>query len=413
MRLIEIKPSEIQGIISCSGSKNITLPLIACTLLTRGRCILNNVPDILDVRIMLDICNHLGVKTYFKDNQLTIDSTSLSPNTIPKNLIEKIRASYYFLPIILPLVEKYKFSFPGGCLFQERPINFHLEAFKQFGVNVRISKEIEFEIDELKATNIIIPKKSVGATINIILLALSIKGTTKIINPSLDVEVLEVIKFLKKAKGKIQIENQNIIVEGSKLSPVDFTILNDRIENGTYALLGASCGKISILNFDPVQNKILLDLFDSLSIKYRCHSFLVVEKSYINYPLSLVLSNDNNHLHTDLGPILVAFLLRNTKISIIEDIVYPQRLSYIDELIKLGAKIRGINNKIIIFPHSNFLSTKLIGKDLRGTMSLIIGAIISKKEQIVEGYEYLLRGYENIIDKLMGIEVAIKEIKND
>ncbi|MDD7735637.1 MAG: hypothetical protein SOW55_06700 [Bacilli bacterium] len=413
MEYLRFKKSLVEGLVYISGAKNIALALVSSALLIKGRVVLNNVPNIKDISIMLDIAKLLNVDVNFnyKTNRLILDSTNIRYSSIPFSLISQFRASYYFIPILLSLKDDFTFSFPGGCSFQERPIDLHLKAFSLLGINYDIDGSlIHFSKNKLHPSKIIFSKKSVGATINAILLAIQIPGTTILINPSLDVEVLEVIDFFKKANGLIYIENEKIYIDGiNKLKEEEYEVKPDRIEMGTFSLIGASLGRILILNFQYELLKPLLDLFDYLNVNYQYDDYLLVEKSFIDRPVKLILSSEPN-IHTDLGPLVCSFLLRNNKISIIEDIVYPKRNSYVFELIKMGAKIRIINDKIIIFPHSILHPDILKGSDLRGTMSLVLAGLISNEDFLLEGYNYLSRGYENIIQKLNDINIDVRKV---
>lgn len=412
MRYLHFRNSPVEGLVYISGSKNIALALLCASLLIKGKVVLNNVPNINDINVMLDIAKLLNVDVNFnyKNNRLVLDSSNISYDDIPFSLVNKLRASYYFIPILLSLKDDFEFYFPGGCSFQSRPIDLHLHAFSLLGIDYEISDStIHFFKKELHANKISFDKKSVGATINAILLAIQIKGTTVIINPSLDIEVLEVINFIKTANGLIYIEDEKIYINGiNTLKEVEYDVLPDRIEMGTFGLIGASCGKLLILNFKYELLKPLIELFSYLNVNFQYDEYLLVEKSIIDKPVKITLSSEPN-IHTDLGPIVCSFLLLNKKISIIEDIVYPKRNSYVFELIKMGAKIRIINEKIIIFPNSSLHPNILKGSDLRGTMSLLLAGLISKESFLLEGYNYLSRGYENIIQKLNDISIDVKE----
>lgn len=414
MKNLEISPSLIDGIIFTSGSKNIALPIICASLLINDSITINNVPDILDVRNLLEILNEINAKNVFSNNKLIIDSKNILIKKMPFEMIKKMRASYYLLGVLLPKFENLEFTFPGGCSFQERPIDLHLMAFENLGIKFNIKNElIQFDSRNIRNGIITFSKKSVGATINAILCCCQIPGCSIINNPSLDYEVIEVINFVNQIGGCILIEDNSLKIEGrEKFYPINnYYIKPDRIEIGTYALLGACKGRILIVGIDTNSLKALFSLFDTLKITYSyTDNYLLVDKSNISYPLSIKLDSDPN-FPTDLGPILCAFLLMNKKISIIEDVIYPRRNQYVEELKKMGAKIKIVNNKIIIFPFSKFKSATLYGKDLRGSMSLIIGGLISNQKQSIYGYSYLIRGYENLILKLRNLNVNIKEIE--
>ena len=409
MEYLEIEKSFIDGMVFISGAKNIALPLIYASLLSRGVHIYENVPDIVDIRITLQILNQLNVKTKFKDNVLEIDTSEFKISGLPFELIKKLRASYYLLGVLIPQINKLSFTYPGGCSFQERPIDYHLDGFKKVGVKIIENNDVlSFDNTSLKAGVVILPKPSVGATINLLFTMVQIKGKSEIVNPSFDFEVKEVIKYLNKIGHLIEIEENKLIVYGGCSTPIKHFIPYDRVEVSTFALIGAAINRLLILGVDDNSINSLLSFFDGMNVKYEYHdNALFVEKSPLNKDVKLTLSVDP-YINTDLGPLLCAFLLQNKKISIIEDTIYPSRNKYVEELKKIGANIEVVNNKIIIFPNSKFKESVMVGKDLRGTMSLLIASLISEEKQKVFGLEYLERGYEDIINKLKKINTKIR-----
>ena len=409
MEYLEIEKSFIDGMVFISGAKNIALPLIYASLLSRGVHIYENVPDIVDIRITLQILNQLNVKTKFKDNVLEIDTSEFKISGLPFELIKKLRASYYLLGVLIPQINKLSFTYPGGCSFQVRPIDYHLDGFKKVGVKIIENNDVlSFDNTSLKAGVVILPKPSVGTTINLLFTMVQIKGKSEIVNPSFDFEVKEVIKYLNKIGHLIEIEENKLIVYGGCSTPIKHFIPYDRVEVSTFALIGAAINRLLILGVDDNSINSLLSFFDGMNVKYEYHdNALFVEKSPLNKDVKLTLSVDP-YINTDLGPLLCAFLLQNKKISIIEDTIYPSRNKYVEELKKIGANIEVVNNKIIIFPNSKFKESVMVGKDLRGTMSLLIASLISEEKQKVFGLEYLERGYEDIINKLKKINTKIR-----
>lgn len=409
MEYLEIEKSIIDGMVFISGAKNVALPLIYASLLSKGVHIFENVPDILDIRISIQILNQLNVKTKYKDNILEIDTTEFKFKNITFELIKKLRASYYLLGVLIPQINNFTFTYPGGCSFQERPIDYHLDGLKKLGVKIYENDNVfTFDNSSLKENIITLPRPSVGATINLLFSMVQIKAKSEIINPSLDFEAKKVIDYLNKTGHLIEIEENKLIVYGGCSTPIRYVIPYDRVEVATFSLLGAASNRLLIFGIDDSSIDSLLEFFDMLNIKYDySDNALFVEKSKISKEIKIKLSVDP-YLNTDLGPLICAFLLQNNKISIIEDSIYPSRNEYVNELRKLGAKIEVVNNKIIIFPNSKFNESSMFGKDLRGTMSLVIASIISNKKQKVFGLEYLKRGYEDIINKLIKINVDIR-----
>ena len=410
MEYLEIIQSEVEGMVLISGSKNISLPLICSCLLKRGKYHFENVPDIKDVRTLLTILNVLNVSCELKNNTLILDSSNYILTEIPFELIKMCRASYYLLGAILTQYEELVFTYPGGCSFQERPINYHLDAFRNLGFDIKNEEDkILFRKVKKESDEITFPKASVGATINVLLYASTKLKKLVINNPSHDFEVKEIINYLNKMGCFIYYEGNKLYVYGTNnLSISKYCIPYDRIEAGTYILLGLMCGKLLILGVDYQVNKSLFDFLDNLKVPYvYSHSSIKINRFTPSKSVKITLSNDPS-LHTDLGPILCVFLATNNKICIIEDLIYEKRNGYIEELKKLGFKIKIINSKIIIFPHSTFKEAVLYGKDLRGTMSLLCASILSKKKIKLYGQEFLQRGYENYLEKLKNINVNIR-----
>lgn len=413
MEYLELKESQPEGIVVASGSKNIALPLIVGSLLGKGITVLENVPDISDVRILLKILGSFHIKIEFKDNLLRLDTEEMSVQTIPFDLIGKLRASYYLLGALLPQQKSLDFTYPGGCSFQKRPIDLHFAAIRSFGIYVEIEEDVlRFSWDCLHGGEIDFPIRSVGATINALFLACQIDAISLIRHPSLDFEVREVIEFLNAKGAWIEIVSDALKVHG-KMNYYSnrFKIQPDRIEIGTFALIGAGVGKVLILNTSGADIRALLSFFDQMRIRYTYEKdYLLVRPSPLKESVHLILGPDPQ-MPTDLGPLLCSFLLLNRKICIIEDTVYPDRNAYVDELKKIGAKIRVVHHQIVIFPFSRFWSSDMEGRDLRGTMSLIFAGLISGKPQKISGYDYLIRGYEGILDKLGNLNVRIRRVE--
>lgn len=408
---MKILPSKIEGIVVPSGSKNISLPIICSTLFINGECRIENVPKLFDVQILLDIFSLLNVDYHFYDNVLYVNSKNKKNNEIPLSLIKQIRASYYLLGCLLPSFKRMVFTYPGGCSFQDRPIDYHIEAFKKLGVIItKHNDEIIFEANNLIPNQVEFKNKSVGATLNTIFLMLQIEGRSEIINPSNDFEVIEVINYLKKSKAIIYYENNKLIIYGGKnLYSCNFKIKSDRIEIATFAFLASIRGKLLICDVVKNNNLALFNILKLLKINYSYeNSCLFIKESEIDKSHYFILNNDPG-IPTDIGPLLAVLLLKNEKISIIEDKIYPYRNKYVNELKKIGAKMVIKNNKIIIFPHSIFNSNVLNGMDLRGTMSLVLGGYFSYLPQEIDSIFYLTRGYENIFGKLKDINMRIEK----
>lgn len=402
----------LSGKIKIDGSKNAALALIPASLLTKDVVTLENVPDISDIHEMLDILNILNVSYEFIDNKLTIDSSRIINTPLIKKNIEKIRASYYFMGALLSLFQNVQIIAPGGCKIGNRPINYHLNGFRKMGINVNeMDNVFNMSYVILNNTTIKLPFPSVGATINLVLAAVKSDNIIIIDNISCEPEVNQVIDFLKSCGARIKKIGHNtlIIIGTAKLKGTTFKVMNDRIEAGTYCILAALLGDnllIEGVNKDHLNS--LFTILDKVNADYFIKDNIAhFNKSNLNNPFEIETS-PFPLFPTDLQqPICVlgSFLPGQ---SIIYENIYEDRIAHIKELNKMGADIKIFQNKIIINGGTPLFSNKLKAKDLRGGAALIIAALSAKGTSLIEGVNYIERGYPNIIQKLSNVGADIK-----
>lgn len=409
------KTTNINGTIRISGSKNSSLALICASLLSKEEVVLNNVPDIEDIKKIIEILRSIGSNIKYENNTLTIQNRKVSYK-VNSELVRQIRGSSYLIGALLARCNKVEISEPGGCNFCDRPIDLHLYAANLLGYVVKNTSPLIIKKGSVTSNTIIFPKKSVGATINTIFMASNIDGITTIINPSLEPEVLDVCKLLKKMSIEISIEENKILINGvKKLTktisyPIVHEVIPDRIEAGSYLLLASSFpnSKIEIQNVDSSHLTNVLILLKSLGAKIiKTPDSIKLESPQILKNTNLIIS-EYPYFPTDLQQILSSTLLFSQSKSIIEDRVFPKRLSHLNELKKLGAKIYLENEQIIIEP--SILSSSIVeAKDLRCAMALVIAAAHAEGVTLIEKGEYLLRGYENPLSKMkrLGVNVDI------
>lgn len=401
MKLFVNGGKKIKGEVLIDGSKNSALPIIAATTLIKGTCVLKNVPKIHDVTEMLDILQSLGAKVIRKDNVVIISNDELS-SRITKG--GGIRANYYFLGALVSRYNSVEGLPPGGCKIGDRPIDIHIDAFRQLGYKVSNTNVIKIS-GEVSNYNIVLKDKSVGATINTIFACLNARKEVIIKNVLIEPEVRDVINFLNAAG--FQIER---ILEGLKITPreslnsVEYEIMPDRIEAMSYVVLGLLAGNITIKNTNIKCIKGLLDYLINKGGKIKITNNINVKKSIIER-LDVVCDKYPG-IPTDLNSILCVLMLLNNGGSV-KDRIFPKRTKSIEQLINLNADI--IIDKRININKSKLTSGTLRGYDLRGDMALLIAAISSKGKFTLE-LPNIERGYANIIDKLKGLKVRVKKI---
>ena len=408
MNYIVKKADKINGEVKISGSKNAALPIIVSTLLFKEKVTLYNVPYISDVINMIEILKDIGCIINYENETLNIDSTKIKKK-INSKYISKLRASYYLMGALSTRMKCFDIDYPGGCKFTLRPIDIHISSFRKLGIIIEESEKIKFSNINIKDTIITLPKISVGVTINIILATTISNAKVIINNASIEPEVIDLIQFLNKAGANIKHKKRKIEINGvEKLNPISYTVMPDRIEAASFLLLASCIPNSSLLiknvryddlkevvvTLEEMKNKITL-INDSIKIDSP-NKIKGIEKTIAEYP----------SFPTDLQPILCTTLLSASSPSIITDSIYPDRISHIEELNKLGGNIYFNNGKIYIYP-SKLNSGKVYAKDLRCGFAMIIAGILSSEYVEIEDFNYILRGYSSILDKLKSINIRI------
>ena len=406
---------KLEGEVRISGSKNAALPIIAATVLVKGKTTLYNVPNIQDVQTMFQIIKDIGGKVTKKNNKVIIDTSKIHTYEIPENLMRKMRSSVILAGAIIGKYNKANFSYPGGCEIGSRPIDLHLKGFEKLGINIKEEYgEIICNSEKIKGTQIHLDFPSVGATENIILAACLAEGITILTNAAKEPEIEDLVKFLNKAGAKIKgAGTDRIEIAGvKKLTEISYNIMPDRIEAGTYLVAGAiTGGNVRITNanpmhIEPILNKLeeancILEIGkDYVQIKAprRIKSFDIKTMPYPGFP-------------TDMQSIFGALLSTAKGTSIITENIFENRYKYVQELNRMGARINVEGRTAIIKGTKRIQGANVVASDLRGGAALIIEGLIAKGITQIDNIHYVLRGYENIEDKLkkLGAKIFIED----
>lgn len=400
----------INGIIKVSGSKNASLPIIAASLLCNEKVVLKNVPFIKDVENMLELLKYLNVDFSFNDNILIIYPQTLKTKNLNIDLMKTFRAGYYLIPILLEEYSDFSFVNVGGCDFESRPIDIHLDLFRQFGARITsIEDKYLLKINKFKKIEYTFMKKTLGGSINAILLGIKSREKTIINNYSREPEVLDFLSFLQKAGLDIEISEDSISFRlKSPLKGIEYTIMNDRIEAETFALLGLSLGRIGIFGFTKEHHSSFLSFLDNNHMVYSLNDdFLLVSKEEINQGNFIVLDSYPS-LSTDMGPIIFSFLLLGKKMFLLEDKIYKTRLT---KLRFFQSAIKHNENLILVNPvkicHNNYI---FYGTNLREAMGYLFYCLTHKGTYYLYGLDYIKRGYEDIVNKLISLNCNVEEV---
>lgn len=400
--------------IKISGSKNSSLPIIAASILCDEVVILRNIPNISDVNILLDILKKMGYKFEYSNNTLIVFPTIIKQKVFNYKKINKLRGSYYLIGSLIGKYELSNFSFltPGGCKLGVRPINYHLNAFKNMGLTITTTDCLVNILGTKRNTIHNLDYPSVGATINIILASSKLEKETVITNASIEPEVIDVCEFLKSMGISISINERTIKIIGKKyLHSTEYNVMEDRIEAGTFLILGAIHKGITIKNVNPKNLEYLTSLLINCGYTLTINNDHIIlhnpEKENLK-PFNIILS-PHPGFPTDLGPLISVLASQiNGESSIIET-VFKDRFSHVYELLKMNISINQINNKIIIKGKNNIKNSTVKASDLRCAATLMLAGSLNSNFTIIENIDYLFRGYENIKEKLnsLGIEFIV------
>lgn len=411
--LIEGK-RELSGTVHIGGAKNSIVALIPASILTRKKCVIENVPDISDVRILIDVIKYLGSKVEYKDEVLTIDNSDVELKPIPKEMASKLRASYYFMGSLLSRYHHVEIAYPGGCVIGSRPIDIHLEAFKKMGVDIKdVNGGYVMDATSLNGTNLFFNFPSCGATINAMLIATLAHGKTKIINAATEPEITNVASFLNSMGARIfGAGTSTIEINGvEELKDGYVKVIPDRIEAGTYLIMGSLLGKNLVIK-DIIEEHLLalISKLNDAGVKLEVKDDSII----VNESSSLKALNIKTGVYpgfvTDLGQPMSVFLTQCDGESLFEETIYENRLRHVPHLNNMGANIKAFDTKAIIHGKTNLVGRKVKATDLRAGAAMLIAGMIADGETIIYNIEHLLRGYERIVDKLNNVGANIKLI---
>lgn len=406
---------ELSGEIKISGAKNSIVALIPAAILSDEEITIYNAPNISDTNSLIEIVEKLNGKVEYKDETLKIDCRNIKNCTIPEELSNKLRASYYFMGALLG---KYKYAeiyFPGGCNIGSRPIDFHIKGFEKLGAKVTIDgSKYTISADKLTGARIYLDFASVGATINIMLAATKAEGTTYISNAAKEPEIVNVAVLLNNMGAKISgAGTSEIKIEGvNKLSSCVIDVIPDRIEAGTYAIIGALLGnnlKISGIIEEHIE-ALLSKLKEAGATIEVSENDLIINKAPKYNPINVKTLVYPGFV-TDLGQPMSVLLTQADGMSIFEETIYENRMGHIKYLQKMGANVK-LNGQTAIFTGRTPLhGQEVVATDLRAGAAMVVAGLIATGQTKISEINHILRGYENIVEKLRNVGADIKIIE--
>ena len=402
----------LEGSVAVEGAKNSALKLMAASLMAEGRSVLRNVPRIIDVEIMSDLLASMGADVRrTEDHVLTIDvGADITPEA-PYELVEQMRASIVVLGALLARSGYARVALPGGDNFGPRPIDMHISGLEALGVRFDSAHGyIEARCDALIGARVVLEFPSVGATENLLMAAVRAKGTTVIDNAAREPEIADLCAFLVRMGARVVGGGTSTIeIEGvDELSPVDHTVIPDRIEAGTFlAAVGVAGGEITLEGARADHMDMLIRKLGEMGMRVSPSSggvwaqakgrLRAVDVSTLPYP----------GIATDYKPFFVAMLAVAEGVGIVTENLFSGRFRYVDELVRMGADIRTEGHHAVVRGRPRLSGAPVRAPDIRAGAALVTAALGADGETLISDAGHIARGYENFAGKLRAVGADI------
>ena len=404
----------LQGTVCISGAKNAAVGILPATLLVKGTCRIENVPDISDVRLLLQILDEMGaVIRRLSPNTIEIDCSHVRDSVAPIELVRRIRASYYLIGAQLGRFGHAKVALPGGCNFGARPIDQHIKGFEAIGAMVELTGGYVVATapaDGLQGARVNLDVVSVGATMNIMIGAVLAHGTTIIENAAKEPHIVDLANFLNAMGAKISGAGTDLIrVRGVRaLHGGSYAIIPDQIEAGTYmAAVAGAGGEIRINNVIPKHLDCISAKLAEMGVEIEeGDDFVTVRREGALHHTN-IKTLPYPGFPTDMQPQISTVLSLAEGTSVVTEGVWDNRYKYVNELRKMGAEIQVDGKIAVIEGVPNLTGAPVAACDLRAGAAMVIAGLCAEGTTVVEDVEFIERGYQDIVGKLRGLGADI------
>ena len=415
-KLIVNGAEQLYGEVSAGGAKNAAVAIIPATVLARGRCVLENVPDIHDTELLFSMLRAMGATVEkLSRTSAIIDTSTLTESTVPYELSKHMRASYYFIGSLLGRFGQACVSMPGGCNFGVRPIDQHIKGFELLGAEIRIENGLIYaDTEGLQGAHIYFDQVSVGATINVMLAAVKASGMTVLENVAKEPHIVDLANFLNSMGADIRGAGTDVIkIRGvDVLHGTDYSIIPDQIEAGTYMAAAAAVGG------DVLVKNVIPKHLEPITVKLREAGATITEgDDWVRVVRTGALRRINLKtmphpgFPTDMQPLMGVLLSVAKGTSTVTESVWDNRFRYVDELRKMGANVQ-VDGQVAVFEGVDKLTpAPLRALDLRAGAAMVVAALIADGTSEIEEIGHIERGYENIVEKLRGLGADISKVE--
>ena len=418
MQKISVKGGKVlNGSVDISGSKNATLPVMTAVLLGGSPSLLRNVPHLNDVKTMTEVLKTLGAKAVLEDHSLKVDPAGFNQFEAPYELVKTMRASIYSLGACLARLGEAKVSLPGGCAIGARPIDLHLKGVEQLGAKVTIEHGyVHAKASKLKGATIYLAGPhgpSLGATVNVVLAATAAEGTTVIESASIEPEVEDLVNCLIAMGAHIEGNGTSkLIIHGKKtLKGVDYSVIPDRVEAGTFMVAAAiTKGDVLLKKANASQLTAVIDKLRQIGVTIEVTPEGIRVKGGEGYKPADVMILPYPGFPTDMQAQIMALLATIPGNSIVTETIWENRFMHVFEMNRMGADINIDRSHAVVKGVKKLTGAPVMASDLRASAALILAGLVSEGETLVQRIYHLDRGYEKIEEKLSALGADIKRV---
>ena len=409
----------LNGTIKVSGAKNAALPIIIATLVARGEYTLKNVPNLRDIRILMKLLEDLGMKTEkVDDTTYKIINNGFKRNEASYEIVKQMRASFLVMGPMIANLEESVVSLPGGCAIGSRPVDLHLKGFEALGAEItRVHGYIHAKSDKLKGAEIPLTFPSVGATQNLMMAAVKIPGKTVISNAAREPEIIDLGNFLIKMGAKINgLGTPNIEIEGvDDLHGVEYSIMPDRIEAGTYVIASLITeGDLKIENINLEDLGVFRSELEAMGVKFEYNgNVLTVTGNLKELKPSKIRTMPHPGFPTDMQPQMMLLQTLVNGVSSMEETVFENRFMHVPEFNRMGADISIRHGVAVINGGLPLTGAEVMSSDLRAGAALVLAGLAAEGETTVNRVYHIDRGYDKLEEKLNAVGAKIERVKLD
>ncbi len=407
----------LKGTIKVSGAKNSSLPIIIATLVAKGEYILKNVPNLRDIRVLMRLLEDLGMRTEkIDDTTYKIKNEGFKRNEASYEIVKQMRASFLVMGPMIANLEESVVSLPGGCAIGSRPVDLHLKGFEALGAEItRVHGYIHAKSDKLKGAEIPLSFPSVGATQNLMMAAVKVPGKTIISNAAREPEVVDLGNFLIKMGAKIKgLGTPNIEIEGvEELHAVEYSIMPDRIEAGTYIIASLITeGDLKIENANLEDLGVFKSELESMGVKFeKDGNILTVNGDLKSLKPSKISTMPHPGFPTDMQPQMMLLQTLVNGSSSMEETVFENRFMHVPEFNRMGADITIKQGVAQVNGGLPLTGAEVMASDLRAGAALVLAALVADGETILNRVYHIDRGYDKLEKKLNEVGAKIERVK--